>query len=79
MPIPSDATAEGARVEAAVDQALRDADAQGFTGNAITPFLLSRIRELTGGASLDMNIRLIKNNATVGAAIAVALSRISKA
>lgn len=66
-------------MEAAVDQALRDADAQGFTGNAITPFLLSRIRELTGGASLDMNIRLIKNNATVGAAIAVALSRISKA
>ncbi len=78
VPIPDDATAHGARVEAAVEQALKDADRRRLTGNEITPYLLGRIRELTGGASLDMNIRLVKNNATVGTAIAVALSRLGK-
>ena len=61
-----------------MEQALRDADRRQLTGNEITPYLLGRIRQLTGGASLDMNIRLVKNNATVGTAIAVALSRLGK-
>ena len=42
----------------------------------VTPFLLERIRELTGGASLAANIKLVKNNARVGAAIAVAYAQI---
>ncbi len=79
MPIPDDATAYGARVEAAVEQALSDANRKRLSGNQITPYLLGRIRELTGGASLDMNIRLVKNNAVVGTAIAVALVRLDKA
>ena len=78
VPIPDDASAHGARVETAVEHALRDADRKRLTGNEVTPYLLGRIKELTGGASLDMNIRLIKNNATVGTAIAVALSRLGK-
>ena len=41
---------------------------------ALTPFLLQRIFELTGGASLASNIALVENNAAVAAAIAVALS-----
>ena len=76
VPIPEDATAEGARVEGAIEQALRDADERGLKGNEITPFLLGRIQELTGGASLEMNIRLVLNNAAVGAAIAVALCKL---
>ena len=79
VPIPDDASANGARVEAAVEQALTEANRKRIAGNQITPFLLGRIRELTGGASLDMNIRLVKNNAKVGSAIAVALSRLGKA
>ena len=75
VPIPEDATAEGARVEAAVERALKEASSKKIQGNEITPFLLGRIRELTGGASLSMNIRLVKNNAAVGTAIAVALSK----
>jgi pseudouridine-5'-phosphate glycosidase len=66
-------------VEAAVEQALTDANRKRLSGSQITPYLLGRIRELTGGASLDMNIRLVKNNAVVGTAIAVALSRLGKA
>lgn len=40
----------------------------------MTPFLLSRVKELTGGESLKSNIELVKNNAVVGSRIAVALS-----
>ena len=43
-------------------------------GSEITPFLLGRIKELTGGESLKANIALIKNNAAVGAQIASALA-----
>ncbi len=55
-----------------IDQALADADAQGKRGKDITPFLLGRIVELTGGASLETNIALVRNNARIGSAIAVA-------
>ncbi len=43
----------------------------------VTPFLLERIRTLTGGKSLEANIKLVKNNARVGAAVAVALAGIT--
>ncbi len=43
----------------------------------VTPFLLKRVTELTGGASLAANIVLIKHNAAVGAAIAVELARLA--
>jgi len=46
-----------------------------ITGNAETPFLLARVNELTGGASLSSNIALVKNNALVGAKIAVCLAQ----
>lgn len=74
VPIPDADAAEGARVEAAISRALKDADAKGLKGAAVTPFLLDRIQRLTGGASLAANIRLVKNNARVGTAIAVALA-----
>ncbi len=60
-------------MEAAIGKALKDADAKQLKGAAITPFLLERIQQLTGGASLAANIRLVKHNAKVGSAIAVAL------
>ena len=47
-------------------------DAQHVNGKAITPFLLQRIAELSAGQSLHANVELIKNNALLGAAIAVA-------
>ena len=48
--------------------------ARGITGKAVTPFLLARIKALTGGRSLATNIALVKNNAQVGARLAVALN-----
>lgn len=53
--------------------AQRDAEQQGISGKAVTPFLLARILELTGGASLKTNIALVENNARLAARIAAAL------
>ena len=46
------------------------AERDGVTGKAVTPFLLSKILELTGGASLKTNIALVENNARLAARIA---------
>jgi pseudouridine-5'-phosphate glycosidase len=76
VPIPSEYEAAGREVEAAIQTSLKEAEEQGVGGNAVTPFLLQRIRELTGGRSLAANIELVKNNAAVGAAIAVHLAEL---
>ncbi|HTD02837.1 pseudouridine-5'-phosphate glycosidase [Undibacterium sp.] len=60
-------------IDAITQQALQEAASQGVTGKAVTPFLLDRIKQLTGGRSLATNIALVKNNARVGAQLAIAL------
>jgi pseudouridine-5'-phosphate glycosidase len=61
-------------IAATIEQAIADADRQGVSRKALTPFLLKRIFELTEGKSLTANIALVEHNAEVAAAIAVALS-----
>ncbi|HEY3444557.1 MAG TPA: pseudouridine-5'-phosphate glycosidase [Paludibaculum sp.] len=58
---------------AAIATALADAQSAGIHGKSLTPFLLTRIKELTMGRSLTANIALIRNNARIGAGIAKAL------
>jgi len=70
--------ARGRERDAAIDAALADAAAQGVTGKAVTPFLLSRVNELTGGNSLAANIALILNNARLAARIAVELAALER-
>lgn len=65
-------------MEAAIQRALKEAEDQSIKGNDITPFLLQRIQELTGGRSLEANIALVKNNAAVGARIAAELCRLQQ-
>jgi pseudouridylate synthase len=72
-PVPFGAAMPEAQIGAIIEQALGEAGANGVTGKAITPFLLDRIKQLTGGRSLDTNIALVKNNALAGAQLAVAL------
>lgn len=60
--------------ESILDDALAQAERRGLRGKAITPFLLSRMAELSGGRTLAANIALLKNNARVAAEIAVALT-----
>jgi pseudouridine-5'-phosphate glycosidase len=62
-------------VEQAIRQALRDAREQNVHGQQVTPFLLKRVSELTGGASLRANLGLLRNNARIAAEIARQLSQ----
>ena len=78
VPIPEDHAAAGAAVEAAIARALHEAEQQGVQGNEVTPFLLRRIRELTGGKSLQANIALVKHHAAVGAQVAAALAALQR-
>ena len=77
VPIPEAAAATGAAVEGAIEAALAEVQAAGVKGHAVTPFLLRRIQELTGGKSLQANIALVKHNASVGAAVAAELAQLA--
>ena len=74
-PIPEADALDGAEMESWIDAAIRGAEQEGIDRSRLTPFLLQRIFELTGGRSLTANIALVLNNARVAAAIAVALSQ----
>jgi pseudouridylate synthase len=72
-PVPAADAMPRDQIDAITSQALAEAQAQGVQGKAITPFLLARIKALTGGRSLATNIALVKNNAVAGARLARAL------
>jgi pseudouridine-5'-phosphate glycosidase len=74
-PVPAGEAMPREEIDAITAQALAEADAQGVAGKAITPFLLARIKALTGGRSLATNIALVKHNAIAGARLARALMR----
>ena len=78
-PIPEQYSMDKAVIDAAIDRALAEADAAGIHGKAVTPFLLAKVKELTGGDSLDSNIQLVYNNAKLAAATAAALSKLERA
>ncbi|MCB8838145.1 pseudouridine-5'-phosphate glycosidase [Aurantimonas sp. VKM B-3413] len=73
-PVPEAAALARDLVETWIAQAVAEADAGGITGKAVTPFLLKRIVELSGGRSLTTNIALIEANAALAADIAVAMA-----
>ena len=64
-----------AKIEGAIQQARNEARAQGIHGQTLTPFLLSRLSELTAGGSLKANLALLKNNAKLAAQIAQVWSK----
>lgn len=74
-PVPEADAMEAAKVETAIQQALTEADEKSICGKEITPFLLKRVKEITGGESLQTNIALVRNNARLAANIAVALAQ----
>ena len=72
-PIPEEYAMDKAVIDAAIEQALREAKEQGIHGKETTPFLLAKVVELTGGESLESNIQLVLNNARLAARTAAAL------
>ncbi|MEB3329247.1 MAG: pseudouridine-5'-phosphate glycosidase [Candidatus Sericytochromatia bacterium] len=73
-PIPAAEALAGEAIEAVIAETLADAEAQGVRGKAITPFVLAELNRRTDGQSLRANIALIRHNASLGAAVAVALA-----
>ena len=72
-PIPEQYSMDPDVINKAIEEALADAKAQGIHGKATTPFLLAKIKDITGGDSLASNIRLVYNNAELAAKVAASL------
>ena len=72
-PIPEEYSMDPSRINAAIEQALSECKEQGIKGKETTPFLLARIKEITGGDSLASNIQLVLNNARLAARTAALL------
>ncbi len=77
-PIPEEYSMDPETINPAIDAAVADARRLGISGKRLTPFLLARIVELTGGDSLESNIALVKHNAALAAAIASAYASIHR-
>lgn len=75
-PIPEEYAMDPEVINRAIDQAIAEAKEQGVHGKETTPFLLARVKDLTGGDSLDSNIQLVFNNARVAARTAVELAKL---
>ncbi len=74
-PIPEAAEIPGAEIAPVIEAAVTKGDAEGFSGKEVTPYLLERVLEATGGRSLEANVALVENNARLAARIALALVR----
>ncbi len=74
VPPPAEAALPPGEVNAAIEQAIGEARAHGIRGQAVSPFLLSRVSALSGHKSMDANLALLKNNAGVAAEIAVEMA-----
>jgi pseudouridine-5'-phosphate glycosidase len=74
-PIPPEAEIARDQIMPVIEQALSEAETQGVAAKEVTPFLLQRIFELTGGRSLQSNIALVLNNARLASQIAIAMTR----
>ena len=72
-PIPEAYSMDPDVINRAIDDAVEEAKAKGIHGKQTTPFLLARIKDITGGDSLASNIRLVYNNAELAAKVAAAL------
>ena len=77
-PIPEKYSMDPAVINKAIDEAVAECKAKGVHGKETTPFLLAKVKDLTGGDSLDSNIQLVYNNARVASAIACSLSKLEK-
>ena len=71
-PIPEEYSMDPEVIGKAIDEAIAEMDKLGIHGKECTPFLLAKIKDITGGDSLDSNIQLVYNNARLAAEIAAA-------
>lgn len=72
-PVPEEDEIPYAKMDVVIQKALKECEKKGIKGKRITPFLLSKVKDLTEGKSLEANIKLVYNNAKIGARIAAGL------
>ncbi|QUO39365.1 pseudouridine-5'-phosphate glycosidase [Dysosmobacter sp. Marseille-Q4140] len=77
-PIPEEYSMDHEVINKAIDEAIAESRALGIHGKETTPFLLAKIKDLTGGDSLASNIQLVYNNAALAAKTAGELSKLAK-
>ncbi len=77
-PIPEAAEIPYADIAPVLDAAVAQAESEGIAGKEVTPFLLARVLEATGGRSLEANVALVEDNARLAARIALALARVPR-
>lgn len=75
-PIPEQYSMNADYIESVIQEAVSEANALGVKGKDITPFLLDKIQKITGGESLESNIKLVLNNAALASKVASELSRL---
>ena len=73
-PVPKEHELPKSYIDGIIEEAVKEAETQGISGKASTPFLLNKIVEKSEGKSLNTNIKLVENNAVLGAKIAVAFN-----
>lgn len=75
-PIPEQYSMDADAINAVIDQAIAEAQEKGIHGKETTPFLLAKVKEITGGDSLEANIQLVFNNAKLAAQTAAAYAKL---
>lgn len=75
-PIPKEYEIDYEVINEAIEEALEEAEAIGVKGKEITPFLLSKVKDITKGKSLKANIQLVYNNAKVASQLAIELAKL---
>ncbi len=75
-PIPEEYEMDPDRINSIIQRAIEEAEEKGIQGRDVTPYLLDRVQQLTGGDSLKSNIQLMYNNAKVASKIAVELGKL---
>lgn len=75
-PVPKEHELPKSYIDGIIEEAVKEAETQGISGKDSTPFLLGKIVEKSEGKSLNTNIKLVENNAVLGAKIAVAFNKL---
>ena len=78
VPVPEEAGCDKTKIKKAISEALEDCKKDNIKGNKITPYLLKKVNDLTGGESCETNVKLVVNNAVKGAKICKKLFEIKK-
>lgn len=78
-PVPEEYSIPKAKMDRVIDEAVKTAAAEGFHGSDNTPFILAKIKELTGGTSIPANRALIESNVQRATKVAVELMKLEEA